>query len=211
MKRPAHAGLLLFIIGRKGRPYFAAFVYVCAAMFRKTFLYQVFEKDKILFIVFVLFIIGQIFFTYKQVENTPFFHFGMYSAIHNPHDSYTVYNITVDKTPVKSLDFPDSQREIVYNTISAYDGLKQMGFKDSLDKVITHRFKGQRADYARTVLLNSGKMDTPYQKWLFGYIADMRMVKTPTIEVSKQHVAFLPDGRVKAIDSIQVLFKLRDE
>jgi hypothetical protein len=180
-------------------------------MFRKTFLYGVYEKDKLLFTFFSLFILGQIFFTYKHVENTPFFHFGMYSAIHQPHDSYTVYNITVDKTPVRSTDFFDSQREIVYNTISTYDGLKQMGFKDSLDKVITHRLSGSKAEYARAVLLNNAGMDTPYQKWLFSYIADMRMVKTPTMEVSKQHVAYLPDGKLKTIDSIQTLFKLRNE
>lgn len=180
-------------------------------MLRKTFLYRVFEKDKFLFTFFVLFILGQIFFTYKHVENTPFFHFGMYSAIHHPHESYTVYNITVDKTTVKSLDFPDSQREVVYNTISAYDGLKQLHFKDSLDKVISKRLSGHTADYARTVLLNNAQMDTPYQKWLFGYIADMRMVKTPTIEVSKQHMAYQPDGSLRAIDTAQILFKLRDE
>ena len=180
-------------------------------MLRKTFLYRVFEKDKLLFTVFVSFILGQLFFTYKSVENTPFFHFGMYSALHRPHEAYTVYNITVDKTPVKSLDFPDSQREIVYNTIAAYDGLKQMGFKDSLGNVISHRLSGRRAEYARSVLLNNAKMDTPYQKWLFAYIADMRMVKTPILELSKQHVTYGPDGSLSSIDSPQILFKLRDE
>ena len=135
----------------------------------------------------------------------------MYSAIHHPQQSYTVYNITVDTSAVKSLDFGDSQREIVYGTIATYDGLKQMQFRDSLDKVISRRFSGSKAAYARTMLLNNARMDTPYQKWLFGYIADMRMVKTPTIAVTKHQVAYQTDGTVKTIDSLQTIFKLRDE
>ncbi len=184
---------------------------ISALMLQQTFLYRVYEKDKTLFSLFVLFILGQLFFTYKHVENTPFFHFGMYSAIHHPHDRYTVYNITVDQNKVRSLDFADSQRELVYNTISAYDGLKQMHFKDSLDKVISKRFSGSMAAGARVALLNTAEMDTPYQKWLFQYVADMRMVKTPVIEVSKQHISYQPDGSVMAIDTPQTLFKLRYE
>ena len=191
-------------------------MYVCSIlsqslMLRKTFLYQVFEKDKTLFAVFMLLIIGQVFFTYKHVENTPFFHFGMYSAMHHPHQTYTVYNIAVSENPVRSLDFHDSQREMVYNTIATSDGLKQLGFKDSLDKVISKRLSGHRAEYARSVLLNNAKMDTPYQKWLFQYIADMRMIKTPLLEVSKQHVSYNPDGSLTVNDTAQTLFKLRYE
>ena len=186
-------------------------MYVCSIMLRKTFLYHVFEKDKLLFIFFVLFILGQLFFTYKQVETTPFLHYGMYSAIHHPHKAYTVYNISIDKNSVKSLDFLDGQRVVVYNTISLYDELKQQGFKDPLDKVISKRLSGQRAEYARSVLLNNAKMDTAYQKWLFQYIADMRMVKNPVIEVSKLQMAYKDDGSVIAIDTPQTLFKLRYE
>lgn len=180
-------------------------------MLRKTFLSRVFEKDKLLFSFFVLFIFGQLFFTYKQVETTPFLNYGMYSAIHHPQKSYTVYNIMIDKSPVKSLDFLDGQRVVVYNTIALYDELKRQGFKDPLDKVISKRLTGQRAEYARAVLLNNAKMDTAYQKWLFQYIADMRMVKNPVIEVSKLQVAYKANGSIVSIDTPQTLFKLRYE
>ena len=180
-------------------------------MFRSTFLYRVFVEDKPLFAFFVFFILAQLFFTYKQVENTPFFHWGHYSGIHHPHPSYTVYNITVDKTPVRSLDFMDCQSDIVYPTIATYDGLKQLGFRDTLDKVISKRLSGQLAKYCRLTLLNNIQMDTPYQKWLFRYIADMRMVVTPVIEVSKRQVVYQPDGSVMTKDTPEILFKLRYE
>ena len=178
-------------------------------MLQKTFLSRVFEKDKTLFVVFMLFIVCQSFFTYKHIENTPFFHYGMYSAIHHTQQIYTVYNILIDNKPIRSLDFTDGQREMVYNTIAYYDGLKQLDFKDSLNKVISKRLSGHRAEYARTRLLNNSQMDTPYQKWLFQYIADMRLVKTPIIEVSKQKVSYKSDGSIAVKDSVQVLFKLR--
>jgi hypothetical protein len=180
-------------------------------MLRKTFLYCVLEKDKPLFVFFVLFILGQVFFAYEQVETIPFFHFEMYSTVHKAHKSYTIYNITVDKNPVKSLDFMEGQRVVVYNTIALYDEIKQMGFKDPLNKVISKRFSGRTAEYARSVLLNNTQMDIAYQKWLFRYIADMRMIKTPVIEVSKLEVSYRPDGSVAAIDTPQTLFKLRYE
>jgi hypothetical protein len=89
--------------------------------------------------------------------------------------------------------------------------LKQMNFKDSLDNVISHRLSGPMADKARAALLNTPQMDTPYQKWLFQYIADMRMIKTPVMEVRKQQVAYRPDGSVYAKDSAQTLFKVKYE
>ncbi len=175
------------------------------------FLYKVYQKDKILFAVFTLFILGQIFFTYKHVENTPFFHYGMYSSLYSAQPSYTVYNITVDKQSVRSNDFPDYQREVVYNTLSCYDGLKQMNYHDSLDRVISKRFSGGTANRFRTALLNTAQMDTPYQKWLFHYIADMRMVSTPVIQVSKRQVSYQPDGSLIATGHLDTLFQLRDE
>jgi hypothetical protein len=181
-----------------------------AAMWQRTFLYRVWQRDKLLFTLFSVFILGQLFFTYKGVENTPFFHYGMYSAPHVPYDSYTVYRIEIDTTPVLSGNFFDAQREIVYNTISEYDGMKQQGFKDSLDKVISHRFSGSTAEKLRSVLLNTAKMDTPYQKWLFSYIADMRMIETPYMSVYKQEVGYTPDGKLIPKQPREALFKLRE-
>lgn len=135
----------------------------------------------------------------------------MYSAIHHAKEGYTVYNIIIDNKPIRSSDFSDGQREMVYNTIARYDGLKDLKFKDSLDNVISKRFSGKLAEYARGALLNNSKMDTPYQEWLFQYIADMRLVKTPVIEVSKQKINYRPDGSTILKDSASILFKLRYE
>ena len=137
-------------------------------MWQRTFLYRVLQKDKFLFTFFVLFILGQLFFTYKGIENTPFFHYGMYSGRHTAHETYPVYRIAIDTTPVLSGNFFEAQREIVYNTLSSYDGLQEQDFRDSLDKVISHRFTGATADRLRAALLNNSKMDTSYQKWQIG-------------------------------------------
>ena len=76
-------------------------------MWHRTFLYRVLQTDKALFIFFSLFILAQIFFTYKGVENIPFFHYGMYSARHAAQESYTIYRIQIDTTSVLSGAFFD--------------------------------------------------------------------------------------------------------
>ena len=173
-------------------------------MWQRTFLYRVLQKDKVLFGCFALFILCQLFFTFKGVENTPFFHYGMYSAPHGAQATYPVYRIIIDTTTVHSGNFFDAQREIVYNTLAGYDGLKRQDFKDSLDKVISHRFSGSTAEHLRAALLNSPTMDTPYQKWLFSYIADMRMIETPRLGVMREDVAYQPDGTLRS-DHYQIL------
>lgn len=179
-------------------------------MWQRTFLYKVWQRDKVLSALFMLFIGGQLFFTYKGVENTPFFHFGMYSAPHHAHASYSVYRIEVGPAAVRSGSFYEQQREVVYNTIATYDGLQQLHWRDTLDRVITHRFSGSMAEQLRAALLNTARMDTPYQKWLFSYIADMRMIEDPTMTVSRATVSYLPDGTLHT-DSIHPLFTLRND
>ncbi len=62
--------------------------------------------DPKLFLLFLLFVVGQIFFTYKGVETLPFFNYGMYSAplakaetiehyrlIINQKDSFRLYEL----------------------------------------------------------------------------------------------------------------------
>ncbi len=180
-------------------------------MWQETFLYRVFRKDKALFGLFVFFILSQVFFTYKRVENTPFFHYGMYSAIHPPHDSYTVYSVVIDTSHVRSADFYDYQREVVYGSIARYDDLQHDHFIDPLDKVISSRMSGSLADRARHSLINTAQMDTPYQKWLLAYIADMRMVHNPKLKVESRQVRYRPDGSLTLPDSFTTLFQHSDE
>ena len=179
-------------------------------MWQRTFLYKVWQRDRVLACFFVLFILGQILFTYKGVENTPFFHFGMYSAPHQAQPSYPVYRIEVGHRPVLSGSFFEQQREIVYNSIAAYDGLQQLDWQDSLDRVISHRFSGATAEHLRAALLNHAVMDTPYRKWLLSYMADMRMIEDPTLTVTRATVSYQADGTLHT-DSTHTLFTLRND
>ena len=186
-------------------------MFVAMNFLSRTFLFRLFYKDKFLFGGFVCFIICQAFFTYKGVETFPILHYGMYSSICDAKRAYTVYEIAVDGVKVPSAHFFDSQREIVFNTIAAYDRLKADSFHDPFALVIHKRFAGATANKLDVRLLNNAAMDTPYQKWLLQYIADMRMVKNPIIDVYKNQVSYLPNGLLVANGHKQLLFHLRDE
>lgn len=178
---------------------------------KKTFLYRVYQTDRLLFGGFVLFLIGQLFFTYKGVETFPFLHYGMYSEVAKPKSTYTAYQIIIDGAEVKSGNFYDPQREIVYNSIAGYDRLKAAKFNDTLVKVIDNRFSGALAARAKAALLNSPQMDTPYQRWLFQYIADMRLVKDPDIDINAQPFNYDAEGHIQIKEPKREVFHLRDE
>ena len=186
-------------------------MFVAMDFLRRSFLYRVFYKDISLFVGFLCFIVGQAFFTYKGVETFPFLHYGMYSSICEAKDTYTVYEVAVDGAKVPSAHFFDSQREVVFNTIAAYDKLKTDSFHDPLATIIHKRFTGATAKELDASLLNTVAIDTPYQKWLLQYIADMRMVKNPIIDVYKNQVSYQSTGAPLASSSKQLLFHLRDE
>jgi hypothetical protein len=57
------------------------------------FLFKVYLKSKVLFYISILFVVSQLFFTYKGVETFPFIHYGMYSELNQFSDTVTIVEI----------------------------------------------------------------------------------------------------------------------
>ena len=66
---------------------------------KNSYLYLLWQNNKSLFSLLLIFVLGQAFFTYKQVETTPFFNYGMYSEPCIPTTSYA--SVFVYKNDVK--------------------------------------------------------------------------------------------------------------
>ena len=161
---------------------------------RETYLGKVFLHSKLLFSVIVLFVVFQIFFTYKGVESFPFLNYGMYSEYFSPNTKNTCYQISIDNQPIKLTDQWDLERSIIESTLGYYDGLKSNNFQDTLSKVIDRRFKylvdTKFYNYLNASLLNDKNKVATYPRWLMQYMADMRMVNQPKIVVLKNTVDF---------------------
>jgi len=142
---------------------------------KNTFLFRLFQKDKLLFGVIVIYIAGILYQVRWQREEFPFFLFGMYSLTEKPKDTYTAYSISVDDQQIKYAKLRDAQRELITS---------------SLDNAVP--------------LLQSGKLDTvdanAFKLWLMRYCLDMRMTSDSRMDVVKLSCNYDTTGQIKVLE-----------
>jgi hypothetical protein len=74
------------------------------------YLKQLLHHNKFWFAMIVLFIIGQLFINFKRgMVFSPFFHYGMYSAMMKPKNNYPVFEVIVDEEVLQAKDFTPQQ------------------------------------------------------------------------------------------------------
>jgi hypothetical protein len=177
---------------------------------RKIFLLDVLQKDKLLFVVFILFVIGQVFFTYKGVETFPFLHYGMYSAPVAKPDTLEVTELKVDSRRVAISSLPDAQKSFVESSFNWYNEMLQNNNNDTTEKVVRQRFKGRLSEAKYSAVLSTITNDSAaiikYPKWLFQYIADMRLVQNANMEARTMKVQYKKDFSLDTISSTQVFY-----
>jgi hypothetical protein len=61
---------------------------------------QLWRRDKKLAILLGLFVLGQAFFSYKQIETLPFFNYGMYARPVAKHTIYTTQRLYYKQQPI---------------------------------------------------------------------------------------------------------------
>ena len=166
----------------------------------KAYLGKLLNYDKPIFVVVVTFILLQLFFSFKGVETFPFLNYGMYSETMPNCDSQTVYQLTICGQRVHITSLTDCERDIVFNSIQHYDRLQQSMGKEKEEEVIDQRFRGKVSDYTlesiKSKLLNNMLAIERYPKWLMKYLADMRMVNSSTLNLSKATLTYDSKGNI---------------
>lgn len=142
--------------------------------FKNTFLFRLYQKDKLLFGVIVIYMAGILYHVRWQREEFPFLLYGMYSLKEGPKDTYTTYSINVDGQEIKYAKLRDSQRELITSSIEN-----------------------------AVLLLRSGKLDTTTQNkfklWLMKYCLDMRMAGDSKMDVYKLSCNYDAAGQIKVL------------
>lgn len=150
-------------------------------LLKRTFLYHLYQTDKLLLALVLVYVLGLGFFILKQREEFPFLHYGMYSLNEQPRPQYTTYAITVDGTELDYQKVLDVQREVILSTLQ-------------------HAIQGY----------NTGQITAPqmeqYKAWLFGYIADMRTIENNHMVVEEVNCAYNEQGKVKVVNR-KILFE----
>jgi len=84
------------------------------------FLKQTFELEKMLFLLIVFFILGQILFTHKGIETFPFYNYGMYSAKFSKLTSLDVLTIKVNDKKIYLKESGYKSKSFISNQINYY-------------------------------------------------------------------------------------------
>lgn len=177
---------------------------------KKTFFADLFQTDKTLFFLVILFVAGQFFFTWKGVETFPFLHWGMYSGKAQQADETEIIQLNIDHQPICVSCLPDVQGAIVQGTFNWFVSLQQNNFIDTTAKVFSKRFKGKLPDnayeffYSR--IINDSLKAQQYPKWLLQYLADMRLVENPTIQGKKLTVRYNPNAYLDTVKSKELFY-----
>ncbi|BDS11146.1 hypothetical protein [Aureispira anguillae] len=99
---------------------------------KNSYIFKVWRTNKFFCVILLIFLLGQLFFSYKQVETIPFFNYGMYSEPCPKQTSYTTFAIYTEK----------GERINLYNSPSPFFMHYQLNYyaqlikQDSIDPII---------------------------------------------------------------------------
>ena len=80
---------------------------------RNTFLYRLYQADKVLFVAALLYICGILYCVRLSREEFPFLLYGMYSLKETPPDTCVTYSIQVDGKQINNAGLWDARRELM--------------------------------------------------------------------------------------------------
>lgn len=143
---------------------------------KKTYFELLFDYNKCLFILVLIFIVGQIFFSYKGVETTPFFNYGMYSAPISPPAYYTRIELKKENQSIPLSDLGYLSTDFLAYQLNYYQELKNRVGLDLMDPTqftIEKRFgkNSTITNYLTPLLTNSSADVNTFLPWLIDYTA----------------------------------------
>jgi len=141
---------------------------------KNTFLFRVFEKDKLLFGVIALYMLGVSYYMLRQREEFPFFLYGMYSLKEKPQETYSTYSINVDDQEIKYGKLRDAQRELITSTLD-----------NAVPLLVEHKL--------------SAADENKFKSWLMKYCLDMRLTSDSKMDIFKLTCNYDAAGQVKVL------------
>jgi len=142
-----------------------------------------------------LFIVLQLFFTYKGVQTIPFFNYGMYSEPAKENPIYEKYILKLDG---EVLDFNNNGNPVnidfLYKNLKLYKELKDPNYKNVVLKAIENRFKYRvsKTTFDRLVekIWNNNENIRAFPYWLNNFIAKKTRKKINSLEFLVESYAY---------------------
>ncbi len=90
------------------------------------YLKQLLHHNKFWFAVIALFIVAQLLINFKRgIVFSPFFHYGMYSEVMKPKESYPVFEVIVNEEALQAKDFSPQQWDKIQQPLIYFNKHKQ--------------------------------------------------------------------------------------
>ncbi len=168
------------------------------------YLIKVWKQSKILFCCIILFIIFQVFFINKKIQNFPFFIFDMYSKPIETPTTFQTYEIKINNQPYNYFALTNIRENVILNTIQTYHAILQSDGKFLYQQQFDKRFKSIVSDrdylFIKSGLDNDSIAIHHFTNWLACYLN-----KTPC-EISILQNTYQYSSNTK-IDSSLIAFK----
>ena len=165
--------------------------------FRNTYLSNLWNHSKWLFGIVLIFIIGQSFFTYKGIQNFPFYHWGMYSGFFPEKQSYVVYELHLNGERYDKFSKPTTMRDDWYILLNRYDRVDQA--ERNIDLVMSNRFEGKFREYAlenlKSRIKSKRNIHESFPIWFEHYVRESLNQEFDELEVHKARYEYDLDRR----------------
>jgi hypothetical protein len=169
------------------------------------FLKQLYHQWRAMFWVVLLFIIAQVFFICKGIENTPFFLYNMFSTVHTKKEKIPIYLIKTTNGYFNPFNNSNRAAEMLLNNIDLYQYMQQHQYVDPIFKTIQNRFGNkitqQQLHTIIANLCNDSMATAAYPTWWGNYFSSIQVDKKQKIELIKTTVIYYNMLQKSNIDS----------
>lgn len=152
------------------------------------FLNLLYKHSKLLFVLMIAFICGQLFINVKYgLVFSPFYHYGMYSQVMRPQSEYLVPEIVVDGILLKGNDFTPWTWDKILQPVNYFTAIPAGNslYKNEVTR-LTPAFlsSGKTANFLQACDYE-GFID-----WYTKYLADVLRRPVKTVEVTSRKYTF---------------------
>ena len=161
-----------------------AFLTFCMPMFLKL----LYKHSKLLFMMVIVFILGQLFINVKHgMVFSPFYHYGMYSQVMRPQSEYLVPEIVVDGILLKGNVFTPWAWDKILQPVNYFSAIRPSNalYKNEVTR-LTPAFllPGKTSNFIQPCDYQS------FMEWYKEYLSDILGRPVKTVEIISRKYAF---------------------
>ena len=169
------------------------------------FLNQLYKHSKLLFVLVMVFISGQLFINVKHgMVFSPFYHYGMYSQVMRPQSEYLVPEIVVDGILLKGNDFTPWAWDKILQPVNYFSAIRPSNalYKNEVTRLTPAFLSPRKTGNFLQACDYEGFID-----WYTKYLADVLRRPVKTVEVAS-HKYIFSNGK---LESTPITFTLSSQ